>query len=148
MTENDQLEADVKTIERTMLQLGWATHRRLHQELSKFNLTVSQFAALRALQGFENGCTMSELAEAARQISAAMTGIVDRLVERGVIDRQRDPADRRSVRISLTEDGAELLETIRQQKRLRLRQFLAELSHTERQDFVRMIGKYLKVVYS
>ena len=147
MTENDQLEADVKAIERTMLQLGWATHRQLHHELAEYNLTVSQFAALRALQGFENGCTMSELAEAARQISATMTGIVDRLVERGVIDRQRDPADRRSVRISLTEDGTELLETIRQQKRVRLRQFLAELSPSERQDFVRMIGMYLKTVY-
>ena len=147
MTENDQLEADVKAIERTMLQLGWATHRQLHQELAGFNLTVSQFAALRALQEFENGCTMSELAEAARQISATMTGIVDRLVERGVIDRQRDPADRRSVRISLTKDGTELLETIRQQKRVRLRQFLAKLSPSERQDFVRMIGMYLKTVY-
>ena len=147
MTENDQLEADVKAVERTMLQLGWATHRQLHQELAEFNLTVSQFAALRALQGFEEGCTMSELAEAARQISATMTGIVDRLVERGVIDRHRNPNDRRSIRISLTEEGAELLETIRQQKRVRLRQFLAELSPSERQDFVRMIGKYLKTVY-
>ena len=145
--KDTSLNADIESLERIMLQLGWATHRQLHQELAEFNLTVSQFAALRALQGCEHGCTMSELAKTARQISATMTGIVDRLVERGVIARQRDPADRRTLRVSLTAEGAELLETIRQQKRIRLKQFLAELSPTERKDFIRLIGKYLDVVY-
>jgi len=145
--KDTSLNADIESLERIMLQLGWATHRQLHQELAEFNLTVPQFAALRALQGCEHGCTMSELAKTARQISATMTGIVDRLVERGVIARQRDPADRRTLRVSLTAEGAELLETIRQQKRIRLKQFLAELSPTERKDFIRLIGKYLDVVY-
>jgi len=90
---------------------------------------------------------MSELAEAARQISATMTGIVDRLVERDVITRQRDPDDRRALRVSLTEKGTDLLEKIKEKKRVRLRHFLEELTPTERVDFVRMIGKYLDVVY-
>jgi DNA-binding MarR family transcriptional regulator len=145
--KNRPLEADVEAIEHVMLQLGWATHRRLHQELAAFNLTVSQFAAMRALEVFDEGCTMSELAEAARQISATMTGIVDRLVEREVITRQRDPDDRRALRVSLTEKGAGLLEKIKEKKRVRLRRFLEELSPTERICFVQMIEKYLDVVY-
>ncbi len=145
--KNDSLNKDIENLERTMLRLGWATHRQLHQELAEFNLTVSQFAAMRALQGCERGCTMSELAKTARQISATMTGIVDRLVERGVIMRQRDPSDRRTLRVSLTETGTELLDTIRRQKRTRLKLFLEELSPNERKDFIRLIGKYLDVVY-
>jgi DNA-binding MarR family transcriptional regulator len=145
--EEDPLKTDIESLEQTMLRLGWATHRQLHQELAEFNLTVPQFAAMRALQGCEHGCTMSELAKTARQISATMTGIVDRLVERGVLVRQRDLADRRTLRVSLTEDGLELLETVRRQKRVRLRQFLEELSPAERKDFIRLIGKYLDVVY-
>ena len=144
---NDPIQADIEAVERTMLQLGWATHRQLAQELTSFNLTVSQFAAMRALQGFEDSCTMSELARAARQISATMTGIVDRLVERALLTRQRDPADRRVLRISLTAHGKELLETIKHQKRVRLRQFLEDLSPAERRDFVRLIQKYLQIVY-
>ncbi|MEN8243054.1 MAG: MarR family transcriptional regulator [Chloroflexota bacterium] len=147
LQENNPLETDLEAIERVMLQLGWATHRRLHQELAEFNLTVSQFAAMRALQEFDEGCSMSELAEAARQISATMTGIVDRLVEREIITRQRDPDDRRALRVSLTERGTGLLETIKEKKRVRLARFLEDLSPTERKDFVRMIGKYLEVVY-
>ena len=90
---------------------------------------------------------MSKLAEAARQISATMTGIVDRLVERRVITRQRNPNDRRTLHVSLTEKGIELLEKIKEKKRAHLRRFLEELSSTERKDFVRMIEKYLDLVY-
>ena len=147
LQEKNLLEIDVEAIECIMLQLGWATHRQLHQELAEFNLTVSQFAAMRALQGFDEGSTMSELAEAARQISATMTGIVDRLVEREIITRQRDPDDRRALRVSLTEKGIVLLEKVKEKKRIRLRHFLEELSPTERKIFVRLIGKYLDIVY-
>ena len=147
MTENDLSEADLEAVEQTMLKLGWATHRQLHRELAEFNLTVSQFAALRALQGFDEGCTMTEIAEAARQISATMTGIVDRLVERGVIARHRDSEDRRSVYITLTEAGTKLLEKIKEKKRVRLRLFLKDLSALERKDFVRLTRKYLEIVY-
>ena len=147
LQENNPLETDVEAIEHVMLQLGWATHRQLHQELAEFNLTVSQFAAMRALQGFDEGSTMSELAEAARQISATMTGIVDRLVESEIVTRQRDPGDRRTLRVSLTEKGVGLLEKVKEKKRVRLRQFLEGISPTERKIFVRVIGKYLDVVY-
>ncbi|MCD6425707.1 MAG: MarR family transcriptional regulator [Anaerolineales bacterium] len=147
LQENNPLETDVEAIEHVMLQLGWATHRQLHQELAEFNLTVSQFAAMRALQGFDEGSTMSELAEAARQISATMTGIVDRLVESEIVTRQRDPGDRRTLRVSLTEKGVGLLEKVKEKKRVQLRQFLEGISPTERKIFVRVIGKYLDVVY-
>jgi len=146
-TPSDPLQADLEAIERTMLQLGWATHRQLAQELSEFNLTVPQYTAMKALQNAGDNCTMSELADAARQISATMTGIVDRLVERGLLTRQRDPADRRAVRITLTEDGRQLLAAIQKKKRARLRQFLEQLTPAERQDFVRLVEKYLTVVY-
>ena len=146
-SSSSPVQADIEAVENIMLQLGWATHRQLAQELAEFNLTVPQFAAMRALQRFEDGCTMSELAEAARQISATMTGIVDRLVERELLTRQRDPADRRALRVSLTASGEELLETIKRQEHVRLRQFLEELSPSERRDFMRLIQKYLQIVY-
>jgi DNA-binding MarR family transcriptional regulator len=72
---------------------------------------------------------------------------VDRLVERGLLTRQRDPADRRAVRITLTEDGRQLLAAIQHKKRIRLRQFLEQLTPAERKDFVRLVEKYLTVVY-
>ena len=146
-TPDDPLQDELEAIERTMLQVGWATHRQLAHELSEFNLTVPQYTAMKALQNMGDNRTMSELADAARQISATMTGIVDRLVERSLLTRQRDPADRRSLRVSLTDEGQQLLNAIQQKKRIRLRRFLEQLTPAERQDFIRLLQKYLQTVY-
>ena len=42
--------------------------------------------------------------------SAAMTNRLDRLEERGLVRRSPDPDDRRGVRITLTEEGLDLIE--------------------------------------
>lgn len=42
----------------------------------------------------------------------ALSRMVDRLVERGLVQRTKDPDDRRSVRLSLTELGAERQRTV------------------------------------
>lgn len=41
-----------------------------------------------------------------------MTLVVDNLVRRGLVTREQDAADRRSVVVSLTEDGRQLVERI------------------------------------
>ncbi len=41
--------------------------------------------------------------------SAAMTNRIDRLEERGLVKRSPDPDDRRGLRITLTEEGLELV---------------------------------------
>ncbi|MER5351932.1 MarR family transcriptional regulator [Kitasatospora sp. NPDC002551] len=49
-----------------------------------------------------------ELSSAAMVSSAALTNRIDRLVEKGLVDRDVDPAHRRRVLISLTDSGREL----------------------------------------
>ena len=44
--------------------------------------------------------------------AGAMTRMIDRLVEKGLIERSRCPHDRRATRLSLTEAGHEALEPI------------------------------------
>jgi DNA-binding MarR family transcriptional regulator len=89
---------------------------------------------------------MSQLAESSHQVSATMTGIVDRLVERGLVARERDPQDRRTLRVDLTLAGRELLEQVRYHKRTWLLQFLEELSPGERRTMIEMAGRYLAIV--
>lgn len=56
---------------------------------------------------------MADLAQTLGVAKSAVTKIVDRLEERGWLARTRDPADRRSVRATLTSDGATVFARIR-----------------------------------
>jgi DNA-binding MarR family transcriptional regulator len=147
MTLSMQVEnntTDVEALRQTILRLSWASQRRLAHELDAFGLTVPQYMALRALNINPDGCSMSELAAASLQVSATMTGIIDRLVERGLAARQRDPEDRRALCISLTSQGHELLQQIERQQQARMQRIFGELTPEERQVLLRLISMYLE----
>jgi DNA-binding MarR family transcriptional regulator len=55
-------------------------------------------------------CTSSELAEAFDVNKSAITAIINRLVEKDLIDRERDETDRRVVYLTLSRSGADLFE--------------------------------------
>ena len=66
--------------------------------------------ALKVLHSLEPGSEMkmSSLAEVIACDASYITGIVDRLTARGLIERRDSPTDRRVTLIALTGDGAEL----------------------------------------
>jgi DNA-binding MarR family transcriptional regulator len=141
------LSRDAENLERVMLRLSWASQRRLGRELEQYGLTLSQFMALRAVRRVgSEGCAMSDLASAVQQLSPTMTGIVKRLVRRGLLSRQLDPSDRRIMRVTLTEDSVSLLAQIDRRNRRRFERVLAPLNATERKEMVRLMRFYLQVV--
>ncbi|TDW48182.1 DNA-binding MarR family transcriptional regulator, partial [Curtobacterium sp. PhB42] len=56
--------------------------------------------------------------------TGAVTALLDRLTKRGLLDRVRNPDDRRSVRIELSADGFAVVGTLRAAYRRALRQSL------------------------
>lgn len=137
------LISDVEAIDRVMLRLSWAARKQLAQELEQYNLTVPQYVTLRALRGAPAGCTMRELAEAAQQLSPTMTGIADRLDEAGLIRRETDLRDRRSLRVYLTRQGEQLMETLEEQRRSRLITVMSCLEPQERRDLIRLLDRFV-----
>jgi len=93
-----------------LMQLNWLQHRRFAQEISDLSLTVPQFFTLSTLQGLGGTATMGDLARSTYQVSATMTGIIDRLVRDGLVERRRDTVDRRSVVVGITPTGQELVD--------------------------------------
>ncbi|MFC8045364.1 MarR family winged helix-turn-helix transcriptional regulator [Nocardia sp. NPDC057353] len=84
--------------------------RTFEAELKRdFGLTVAQYDVVHRLAADpEHPVRMSELAQALLYSSGAATKVLDRLTERGLVERVPDPADRRAVRIGLTDAGREL----------------------------------------
>jgi DNA-binding MarR family transcriptional regulator len=99
---------DSATTEET-IELFLAVMSRMHQHVversAEFDLSAPQ---ARALHYLGEPRTMGELADMLCCDASNVTGIVDRLEARGVVERQVKPGDRRVKRIVLTDDGRRL----------------------------------------
>jgi DNA-binding MarR family transcriptional regulator len=140
------LERDAAELEALNLRLNWVSRSWLQRDLVAYNMTVPQYMTLRCIQDSQEGCSMSKLAESSHQLTATMTGIVDRLVERGLVERTRHPSDRRALVILLTPAGLKLMETINAAKRSLIMRVLSSLSMLERQAMLNTTHRYLEVM--
>ncbi|MBP1763693.1 MAG: MarR family protein [Firmicutes bacterium] len=57
--------------------------------------------------------TMTELANILFMSKQQLTPLVDRLVSDGFVQREQDPSDRRSITVSITSSGVDLLEQLK-----------------------------------
>lgn len=74
-------------------------------------LTFSQWTTLVALHNGQIS-TASDLAHNICHDAGSLTRLVDQMVERGLVSRQRSETDRRSVTLALTPQGRDLVETL------------------------------------
>jgi len=79
---------------------------------------------------------MRALAEALDVSQASATGIVDRMEQRGLVERQRDEEDRRIVRVVLTDEGRKLVEGVARERQDHMRILLDDLTDAELQAFL------------
>jgi DNA-binding MarR family transcriptional regulator len=84
--------------------------RAIVAALEPFELSFGDFDVLNTLRrrGDVQGTNPSDLAQASLITSGAMTTRLDRLERAGLVRRAPDPADRRAVRVHLTDEGEEL----------------------------------------
>jgi DNA-binding MarR family transcriptional regulator len=113
----------------------------LQELLSRHELSGKQYNVLRAIRrGGENGLTASQIGAQMTDPRADVTRLLDRLVRAGLVERRHDRGDRRIVRASLTQAGAELLQGLDAPLIALHRQ---QLSHLSRRDIETLI-KLLK----
>lgn len=103
-----------------------------HQAASvaQMSLTVHQFRAL-IFTLMHDGATTSDLAEFVGVHPSVATGIVQRLVERGLLERAEDANDRRVRRLHLSGGGRAFMEEAMGTVRAQRREQLAVLSDTQ-----------------
>ena len=102
---------------------------------ARHGLEVWEFDVLAALrrEGPPYELSPGELVHQTLSTSGTMTNRVDRLAERGLVERDRNRADRRGVRVRLTEAGRQAVEAALADLLDYERGVLAELGAPERQ---------------
>jgi len=94
-----------------MYELFHASKRRFHVVASEFELSPPQVRALAVLDP-DRPVPMSELAEALHCDNSNVTGIVDRLEDRGLVERRSATHDRRVKMLAVTARGADVREQL------------------------------------
>jgi DNA-binding MarR family transcriptional regulator len=96
------------------------------------DLSMKEYDVLYTLSKCQHAIRLTELNRHVLLSQPALSRMVDRLADRGFIDRQQDPADRRSVRLALTPAGLDKQRRIgRRHARSVASVLLAELSPAE-----------------
>lgn len=101
-----------------------------HQELLDLDLTTSQLKVVLLLY-LNSEARMSELASSLGVTLATATGIIDRLVDRDIVERENSREDRRVVVCRLSAKGHQLTDNLYSSGRQRARQLLQGLSEQQ-----------------
>ncbi|MEX1657956.1 MarR family transcriptional regulator [Streptomyces pseudovenezuelae] len=118
-----------------LLRLTRRVHRIQKRQLHERGLgvTPAQSRLLRTLAHWETPPRMADLAERLEVVPRAVTTLVDGLEASGKVRRVPDPANRRVIRIELTEDGVKTLRELRDVRRAAAEEILAPLSGEQRE---------------
>ena len=103
-TDNDLLDRFVDAIEYLNRQL----HRANLQEWQIMDMSIPQVKALMLLEGV-GPMRMGTIAGHLGSTLSASTNIIDRLVEKGLVERHSDPRDRRVVLCKSTDRGRQAI---------------------------------------
>ncbi len=105
-------------------------------------LNLSDQTALERIGGAP--AIMRDVAQELGSALSTATTVVDRLVKKGLVRRDRDESNRRIVRLALTDEGAHLLGRLIQEQLASSATILAALTLPERQTYLALHEKIAK----
>jgi len=131
---------------KTLTILMRASHRLeaiVKDEVQAHGLTISEFGTLEALY-HKGTLTVAEIVAKILIPNSSMSYVLERLLEKGLIERTQDEGDKRVYRLTLTEAGHNYIREVYPLHQKALRQLLDRLTPDEEeilQQLLKKIGK-------
>jgi len=123
-------------------RLSDEVHLSFERKLAAHGITVAQWNVLVTLYRGE-GQTVAEVARFIETDAAAVSRLVDRLGEKGLVARSPDPASRRRVLLTLTPPAAELVPVLVQLADQNDEAFFGTLPATQRAELAGLLQHLL-----
>jgi DNA-binding MarR family transcriptional regulator len=136
MTAVEQVKVDLAT---GLIRLARLVQEVFAQVSGRYGLTAAQARLLCILTEGPRG--MGELAGLLGVEKAAITGLVDRVVQRDLVERTPVPGDRRALRARLTLAGEQVAVTVHGEVCAQLEGLASELPPPDREHFRRSVAR-------
>jgi MarR family transcriptional regulator, 2-MHQ and catechol-resistance regulon repressor len=123
------LEEQRVLLQRLLIRVNGKIGRASKQHLEQFNISGAEYGIIRNLS--DNALTLSELSQRLLRVNSNTTAMIDSLEQKGLVQRVRDPADRRVTRVKLTAAGFKLQNEVVPSHNQFINNFLAPLNEVE-----------------
>ncbi len=139
-------DAEKEDIVVTILRSQVAILRVVKVNVNKESLTMQQFGVLRLLS-LRGVLPMSMLSEELKVTPPVITGIVDRLEDKGLVKRSGSASDRRRTDILLIDKGKRVYRKIQADYRLSLQESLRRsLTPAEQETLAELLRKFAREI--
>lgn len=112
--------------------------RRLRE---RFDVTLPRFDLMAQLDKSPEGMTLSDLSRRMMVSNGNLTGLVDRLVTSGHLDRRVSELDRRAQIVSLTRAGQAEFRAMAAEHEAWIADLFSDLTQREQRDLMRLLAK-------
>jgi DNA-binding MarR family transcriptional regulator len=138
------LEVEPIAITARLARLQAVLTPRLESVFERYGIRSGDFAVIATLVRLADGSVSQRRLASELGLSAGTVSVrMDRLVQRGLVDRRPDPDDGRGALVSLTDRGQELFEACAPEHLANAHELLAGLSEPERGQLGQLLGKLL-----
>jgi DNA-binding MarR family transcriptional regulator len=148
MTERATRDEQIAAIDRMIDEVAWQAQKQAIQTLMRpeLDLTLPQMITLLAIRA-HGPCRMGTLVEATRQSGGTVTGIIDRLIDDGLVARAHAVDDRRAVEVVLTSDGEERARRVGLARHEDMRRILAHFEDGQLAEFERLLRMFTQALH-
>jgi DNA-binding MarR family transcriptional regulator len=137
-TDGEQLTSLADALRRLVLRNAAADADAIARAVAPID--AEELHALRFI-GERGSTRMRDLRAALAMPPSSATGLVDKLVEKGLVERGTNEADRRIVLVSLTRRGKSVFTTASETQLALCREMLSSFAPAERDEIVALLGR-------
>lgn len=106
-----------------------------------FDVTLPRFDLMAQLDKAQNGMTLGELSQRMMVSNGNVTGLVERLVTLGLVERRPAPKDRRAMIVTLTPEGRRIFRLLARTHESWLAEMFSGLTQAEMDMLMKLLSK-------
>jgi len=107
----------------------------------RFDVTLPRFDLMAQLDKAPDGMTLSDVSKRMMVSNGNITGLVERLVQSGHVDRRTSDVDRRVQMIRLTKSGRAEFRKMAAEHEIWIADMFADLGEKDLRELMRLLGK-------
>lgn len=112
----------------------------------QYKLTEAQFNVLFALHYADHALTQTELGRRLVVTRASVTSLIDKLEEKGLVERRTVPGNRRSYHVIRTKKGRDLFNEVEPKYRARIHHSMSGLSEKDQETLISLLERVREAV--